>query len=323
MSTLAYLSRIIHAYLFPTTSQLAFWHQEPKLRPVILKDKLGPYYMDFDKKADYDLYLDEEGIPRLDYKGMIGVQYNPIAVAQYGLGNYNLYLDEDDTRRLDKFIRCADWLLEHLETNPRGRWVWMHHFDWDYQQTLGAPWYSGLAQGQGLSVLTRAFQTTSKRKYLEAAEKAYQPFRSDIEEGGVIAKDREGNPWIEEYIVIPPTHILNGFIWALWGIYDYYLLTQDEKARQLWQSCLTTLEKNLIRYDTGYWSLYDLSQNNIPNVASFFYHQLHIVQMQAMSHLTGLAFFREFALRWQDYTSKKPFRQRALFQKILFKLKYF
>ena len=29
-----------------------------------------------------------------------------------------------------------------------------------------------------------------------------------------------------------PTHILNGFIWGLWGIYDYWLLTKDNKSKQ-------------------------------------------------------------------------------------------
>ncbi len=34
---------------------------------------------------------DASGIPQLDYHGHIGLQYNPIAIAQFGLGNYNLW----------------------------------------------------------------------------------------------------------------------------------------------------------------------------------------------------------------------------------------
>ena len=36
--------------------------------------------------------------------------------------------------------------------------------------------------------------------------------------GGVIFEDKKKDFWIEEYIVHPPTHILNGFIWALFGV---------------------------------------------------------------------------------------------------------
>ena len=33
----------------------------------------------------------KNGIPLLNYHGIIGKQYNPIAIAQYGLGNLNFY----------------------------------------------------------------------------------------------------------------------------------------------------------------------------------------------------------------------------------------
>ena len=43
-------------------------------------------------------------------------------------------------------------------------------------------------------------------------------FLKDIDEGGVVYADEDGHTWFEEYIVSPPTHILNGFIWASWGV---------------------------------------------------------------------------------------------------------
>ena len=38
-------------------------------------------------------------------------------------------------------------------------------------KTLVNPWYSGLAQGQGLSVLCRAYKETKDPKYLKSLEK--------------------------------------------------------------------------------------------------------------------------------------------------------
>ena len=111
----------------------------------------------------------------------------------------------------------------------------MHHFDFEYRDILRSPWYSGLAQGQGISVLARAFKETSLEKYKNAAHQAFQVFSVSTYDGGVNYIDSNGHSWIEEYIVHPPTHILNGFIWGLWGIYDYWLLTKDKNVKVLFE----------------------------------------------------------------------------------------
>lgn len=322
MSRLSYWTRVIPAYVFRSKSQLAFWHQEPRIHDKLDTEHLGAYHMDFTQKAFYSLHLDSQGLPLLDYQGSIGKQYNPIAMAQYALGHFNLYLKNKNQDHGQKFLKAADWLLTHLKNNPDGVPVWMHDFDWEYQQTLKAPWYSGLAQGQGLSVLTRAFQETGEQKYMEAAARAYRSLTKDVQHGGVVYWDAHNDPWIEEYLVQPPTHILNGFIWALWGVRDYFLLTNDNQVRVFWEACLKTLEKNLHRFDTGFWSLYDLSEGS-KNVASFFYHKLHIVQLEIMYGLTRMEIFLEYSRKWRDYSKRSLNWHRAFIQKAIFKLMKF
>src|ERR1700730_4881120 len=97
----------------------------------------------FAEKADYAGPHDTAGIPQLNYRGKIGLQYNPIAIAQWGLGNYNLFCQGHGDER-----------------NTFGFWMCNHKFDWEYRSTLKAPWYSGLAQGQGISLLLRAYRAT-------------------------------------------------------------------------------------------------------------------------------------------------------------------
>ncbi|HUU81175.1 MAG TPA: D-glucuronyl C5-epimerase family protein, partial [Acidobacteriota bacterium] len=111
--------------------------------------------MPFIAKADYPGHYDDNGIPMLDYHGSVGLQYNPIAIAQYGLGNYNIFYSYRVSQRRRKFLTVSDWLIANLEKNPAGLWVWNHHFDWEYRTRLKAPWYSALAQGQGISLLVR------------------------------------------------------------------------------------------------------------------------------------------------------------------------
>ena len=128
----------------------------PEIDPRATTGRLGEYYMLFREKADYSGHYDAAGIPMLDYHGVIGLQYNPIAIAQWGLANYNRFCETGDEACWQKTLKAADWLAANLEQNAHGLWVWNHHFDWEYRDTLKAPWYSGLAQGQGVSLLLRA-----------------------------------------------------------------------------------------------------------------------------------------------------------------------
>jgi hypothetical protein len=207
--------------------------------------------------------------------------------------------------------------------NPAGIPVWNHHFDFEYRSPLKAPWYSALAQGQGLSVLVRAHRDTGEARFLDAAERAFLSFTRGTEEGGVLHRDAAGRTWLEEYIVQPPTHILNGFLWAAWGIYDYHLCTGHARARALWEESVETLKQTLPSYDTGFWSLYEHSGTAIRMIASQFYHGLHIVQLRIMHRLTGADIFRETADRWQEYRASILKRLRARIHKIVFKLFYY
>jgi hypothetical protein len=317
-----YYRRIFGAYLTPATSQLTFWHEQPSVNDFT-PSQLGPYYMTFEQKADYAGPHDPAGIPKLDYLGAIGPQYNPIAIAQYGLGNFNLYLKSRSPERRARFLRISDWLVDNLEQNPGGFWVWNHHFDFEYRSPLRAPWYSGLAQGQGISLLVRAHAETRDPRYLDAARRAFKCMQADVTQGGVIFTDEFGNRWIEEYIVTPPTHILNGFLWASWGVYDLALATGDVAVRKVWDDSVATLKNNLKFYDAGYWSLYEQSGTRLKMMASPFYHRLHIVQLRVMAKLTGEQIFTDFANRWSLYQQSRMKRSRALVYKSVFKLCYY
>lgn len=323
MSRLHYYRRIFQAYLGRGQSHLTFWHDQPEANPHAEFDTLGEYYMPFTQKADYVGHHNATGIPMLDYRGSVGVQYNPIAVAQWGLGNYNMFSRDGSEERKGKFLAASDWLCSNLERNSSGVWVWQHHFDWEYRSRLRAPWYSALAQGQGISLLVRAHLTTGAEAYLSAANRAFGAFLKPLSRGGVTFTDQDGNIWFEEYIVTPPTHILNGLIWAAWGVYDYFLATGWPAARALFDAATTTLRANLERYDLGFWSLYELSDTWLPMIASPFYHRLHIAQLRVTYRMTGDAAFARMADRWQSYTGSPSKRTRALCYKTAFKLGYY
>jgi heparosan-N-sulfate-glucuronate 5-epimerase len=320
---LHYYDRIFRAYLLPGKSHLSFWHETPAANPRATYDQLGEYYMAFAEKADYGGHYDAAGVPMLDYHGRIGLQYNPIAIAQYGLGNFNLYSQSQNNGRRGKFLTASDWLCANLEQNAFGVWVWNHKFDWEYRDTLRSPWYSGLAQGQGLSLLVRAHRETREDRYREAADRAFQSFLCSTALGGVMFTDEHDDLWIEEYLVNPPTHILNGFIWAAWGVYDYALASRQKTASDLFLRVAGTLAQNLEGYDLGFWSLYEQSGTRLKMIASPFYHQLHIVQLRILHRMTGNDLFGKVAERWEGYAGSRTKRVAALCYKSAFKLCYY
>ena len=322
MGRLSYYRRVFAAYLTPASSQLTFWHDLPDVNTHSFSQLLGEYYMSFVQKADYST-VDHSGITVLDYRGEIGRQHNPIAIAQWGLGNFNLFQRDRNPLHRQKFLLAADWLVHELEPNSHGIPVWNHHFDWEYRSTLKAPWYSALAQGQGISLLVRAHQHTRESRYLFAAERAFQSFQLPVEQGGITYTDQAGNIWFEEYLVSPPTHILNGFIWAAWGVHDFALATGSSSAASLFDRAAQTLLANLARYDLGFWSLYELAGLPLPMLASPFYHRLHIAQLRIMQRLTGQVEFQDYADRWQRYAASSLKRTRALALKSAFKLCYY
>ena len=301
---------------------LSFWYERPELNERAFTGGLD-YFMRFAGKAQYRGPFDATGVPLLDYHGNIGRQYNPIAVAQYGLARLNAWTASDAAADRAAWIASADWLATKMRPNRHGVHVWMHDFDWPYRQRLEAPWYSGLAQGAGLSLLVRAARATQREKYATAAHVAFEPFRLDVSNGGVLATDAKGDLWIEEYIVDPPSHILNGFIWALWGVLAYAEWSGCAAAHDLWTHAVGTLTRRLPDFDSGWWSLYEARHEGREMLASRYYHTLHITQLRVMERLTGIGSFGLFALRFQRYLNRPSSRARAFARKAIFKLRHY
>jgi len=172
-----YYLRIFSAYLGSGRSQLTFWHETPELNPRAGSHQLGEYYMTFREKADYPGITTPTGShARLSRSNWFAIQSDrDCAVGPCEL--QPLLRDERQRARAEN-TPGADWLIANLEQNAHGLQVWNHHFDWEYRDTLKSPWYSGLAQGQGVSLLLRAHllahsRQSADRKYQRAAENAF------------------------------------------------------------------------------------------------------------------------------------------------------
>lgn len=237
--------------------------------------------------------------------------YYPTFIARYGLGNLEMFLETGEEKYKKYFFAQVNWLCNNL-VYKNGFAVWEHHYIFPYYQFDRIPWIHGLGQGLGMTALLKAYQLSGVNRYLEAAKKVYNSFEISIKKGGVKFVDDEGNVWLEEYAILPPPHILNGFITILFSINEFYQVTKDESAFEIWDKGINTLKNNLKRYDTGYWSLYDLL-NKYP--APLMYHDMHVHQLGILYRITGEKIFKDYELRWKNYMECKKNRMIAKFSR--------
>ena len=84
--------------------------------------------------------------------------------------------------------------------------------------------------------------------------------------------------------------VLNGWIFAVFGLIDYLKYREDPQTAAFLKETLSTMVAVLPRYSLpNGWSFYD----NDGRVSSPFYHDLHISLMDAMYRLTNENVFRE------------------------------
>jgi heparosan-N-sulfate-glucuronate 5-epimerase len=242
-----------------------------------------------------------------------------IAFAQMGLGAHERWLAGDGEGWLSLARKVGDVLVEHqVAYGPRAG-AWEQLYDLPHTYELRAPWISAMGQGEGASLLVRLQAATGEERYAEAALRALGPLSVPSEEGGTIAL-LDGRPFPQEYPTSPPSFVLNGGIFAMWGWYDVALALDDVDARTAFEDAVDTLALNLHRWDSGWWSRYDLYPHPFANPASFAYHQLHIAQLEAMHRVAPRPQLAETAARFARYESSKTKRARAFMTKAAFRV---
>jgi hypothetical protein len=95
----------------------------------------------------------------------------------------------------------------------------------------------------------------------------------------------------------------------------------DGESGRLFEAAVDTLAANIHLWDTGWWSRYDLFPHPVRNVASFAYHELHVVQLRVTHALSPRAELAEAADRFESYERSRLAVPRALAHKVAFRLR--
>jgi hypothetical protein len=107
----------------------------------------------------------------------------------------------------------------------------------------------------------------------------------------------------------------------MWGVYDVGRALGEDSATALFKELGHSLEANIDRWDTGYWSRYCLFPGHrIEMLASSFYHGLHISQLTATERLFPSEVLTSTRIRWQGYAQKRVNRWRVIAKKGAFRI---
>jgi glycosyltransferase involved in cell wall biosynthesis len=219
----------------------------------------------------------------------------PAGLAQLALGWWERSLNGED-RALEEFDNAYELLLRRSVAQDDA-------LLWPYDMAvpkygLRPPWFSAMAQGQIASVFVRAAPRHDGAA--DAALRALRPLLARTEPFVVAS---HAGPVLEEAPTKPSSRVLNGWIYALWGVRDVAVGLGSREAAALFEESLEALMATLGEYDTGWWSRYSLWAGG-RDLAKPFYHRIHVAQLEALHLLTGAAAFETVATRWREYDTR-------------------
>ena len=270
----------------------------------ILDVKERPYWSQDVVSLDAPVHhSDADQVPLFVYKGKR--YYHPVTIAQVTLSLINSYYLTHDNRYLNRADLYLKKLIK-LSTPYQGGIYFPYMFDFNLHagnDVMKAPWYSAMAQGQVLSCLSRMYAITKDKTYLDYAWKVFRSLKNVKSYNSkiwVTTIDKDKFIWLEEYPMEPNTHALNGTIFAIFGLYDFYTVVPDNKdVKDLLQGSITTIQNKISSFrsvgDVSYYCLLHKIQNKK-------YHAIHTDQLNFLYKITGDKYFLEMSeLFKQDY----------------------
>jgi heparosan-N-sulfate-glucuronate 5-epimerase len=270
---------------------------------------VGGYYIDFSRKT-----TDPSWPPR-----WLRPTMRHVVAIQWALGCFERYLSGEGDAWLAGAVDAAEYLVSTQVRQGTHDGGWLHNAPMPHTFRLETPWLSAMAQGEAASLLVRVYSLTGQERFAEAATRALRPMSIPASGGGVLAELETGGFFAEEYPTHPPSHVLNGGIFALWGCYDVGIGLGLTAAKHEFEQGVDALARGIHRWDTGSWSRYDLFPHPVVNVASSSYHVLHINQLRAMQMIAPRDQLEAAAARFEGYWGSRANRARAFAQKALFR----
>ena len=263
-------------------------YESQPLGPNARYDQVAGYYLDLRRKAAAKLR------PRVTGRGELHMP-GPTVGPQRALGLHEWLLGGQN-EALTPFLNEIRVLRARANEHDN-MLLWPHNVSVPKYRQIG-PFYSCMTQGQAASAFVRAYIATADDAWADAALGALRPLTGFT--SGLVTTTEAG-PVLEEAPTDPPSHILNGWVFALWGLWDVALALHEPDIRSLFDESAMTLARMLSEYDVGWWTRYSLFPPIAPDLSKPFYHTLHVAQMTPLFYMTQESVFADTAARWNAY----------------------
>jgi len=287
----------------------------------IHSENLSDYYFKFkddpQKLNKLIVSFDDQGVPlNTSYIDVENprLHYYPISIGQYGLATFSAFKRSGDEAKKRQFINIANWFVENLHHDSNLGVYWLTDIP-KPEYKVSSPWKSAFVQSRGLSILLRAWQLTGNDEYFKLCHKALLPYTFDITDGGVSAHLKTGNPFYEEYVASQPTMVLDGHLFALFGVYDYLRAVPKSElsyplAEQIFKDGISGLEYWLPKFDLGFWVRFNLCQmDHYPTVdpCTIGYLKLIIAQLKIMETIHPSEILKRHQIKFHGYDKKSNY----------------
>ncbi|GEM_PF-3962983 len=234
--------------------------------------------------------FDEDGVPFVP-RGSERY-YNPLVVARYALKMLAISAD----RERPEAAEIARKMLAPLVAAGEATGAWGPG---PRPEQMSHETPSCLTQGVVLSAIIRLAGSDPDERTRAMIERGAERLLAPMEHGGA-RSSLSGGDFLEEFPRVPPSHVLNGCVYGLFGLYDLadgFGHAQAAEAATLIES---TLERTIERFVTRFgWSRYALNVYSHAPLASIHYHRYHIVMTRVLAARTGSAALAEVADRWE------------------------
>jgi D-glucuronyl C5-epimerase C-terminus len=279
--------------------------------PFVPGDLGSPYYVDL---AAASAPAQDEAARQLAALTRDRDAFNPVSVAQLGLVAW-------ERRRDATWLAVAGGAAEALAAAADADGRIAYRFPMPHTYAIEPPWCSAMAQGQAASLLLRLGGTERRPELVDAGFAALQALVAGA--APLVAATPQG-PVLQEYPTSPPSHVLNGWIFALFGLYDAGAAEAGtDRARDsaaAFAAGAETVAARVHLYETwGGWSRYDLYPHPLAHVASPFYHRLHVELLRALHRLAPDPRLLSAAARFEVAAAGTLIRSVALVRKGAFR----
>jgi hypothetical protein len=269
------------------------------------------YYLDWrEPRREGDVFaaaLGEDGVFRGSRDRTIDgrLRHDPLRVIQESLALHDQLLERPDPGRANVLRRQLEWLTHEGLAWLDGRYpVWPHWYGFE-RYGLSGPWVSALTQGQAVSLLVRGAIYFDEPRYGQLAAAAAAALRR---EDLPFAGGDETGRFLEEFPSVPPSHALNGCLFAWLGLWDLARYEGDAAQRADCVQRLQEISRRVPRFESGDWTRYDALQRRPTSPA---YQELHAALAEAIAVESGDGQWALRAASW-GHAARRPWRRARI-----------